>query len=74
MKIQKIIEKNIRKISKKKLLLHKPLLDNDEIKLLKKSINSSYVSTAGILTKKFENELKKKIGCKYSCSTFITWL
>ena len=69
MKIQKIIEQKIRKISKKKLLLHKPLLDNEEIKLLKKSINSSYVSTAGILTKKFENQLKKKIGCKYLIAT-----
>lgn len=69
MNIQKIVENKIRKVSKKKLLLHKPFFNNEEIKLLNKSINSSYVSTTGILTKRFEANLKKKISCKYVIAT-----
>ncbi len=69
MKIEKIIEKKIRKISKKRLQLHKPFFDKSEVNLLKSSIKSTFVSTTGYLSKKFESNLKKIIKSKYLIAT-----
>ena len=49
--------------------LHEPLLDDEEIKELKKCIKSNFVSTVGPQVKKFENKLSKLTGAKYVVAT-----
>ena len=43
--------------------------DNKDIVLIKKILKSKQTLTRGRFVKKFENKLKKKIGCKYLLST-----
>ena len=49
--------------------LHEPLLDDEEIKELKKCIKSNFVSTVGPQVKKFEKKLSKLTGAKYVVAT-----
>ena len=46
--------------------LHKPYIKKEEVDEVKKVIKSTWVSTKGKKTVEFENELKKKTGCKYA--------
>lgn len=46
--------------------LHKPNFEKKEIHEVQKVIKSTWVSTKGKKTIDFENELKKKTGCKYA--------
>ena len=51
--------------SKKKIFLHEPFLDKDDIKGLKSTIESQFVSTAGSKINNFEEELKLFTKSKY---------
>jgi perosamine synthetase len=51
--------------NKKKLSLHNPYIDKDEINLVKSCIKTTYVSNKSIFVNKFENKLKKIVKSKY---------
>ena len=62
---KKLIQ-SIQKVTKtKKSSLHEPIFFGDEIKLLKKSIKSGYVSSIGPQVKIFEKRLEKLTGARY---------
>ena len=48
--------------------LHRPLLQNSELKEVKKVIKSSWISSAGKNVKKFENNFSKFTGSNYAVS------
>jgi perosamine synthetase len=63
------IIKSITKIvGKKKHHLHEPLFCGNEIKYLTKTIKTNLVSSVGPFVKKFENQITKFTGAKYSIS------
>lgn len=59
-----------------KVLNYTPLIDNTELKYLRKCIDSKWLSSSGPLVKKFENKIKKFTGSKYAvaCSNGTTAL
>ena len=67
--LQQDIVKNLRLVlGKKKINLHEPDLDNEDLIHIKKCFNSGMVSTAGVYVSKFENEIKKITKSKYVIS------
>ena len=63
------IIKSITKIvGKKKHHLHEPLFCGNETKYLTKTIKTNLVSSVGPFVKKFENQITKFTGAKYSIS------
>ena len=66
LKYQKLLD-FVRKIytDQEKIPLHSPLFLGNESKYLQEVINSTYVSTAGPLIKKFEKKLSEFTGIKY---------
>ena len=49
-----------------RIALHEPTLNNKEVLMLKKCINSGYVSSAGKYVFEFENHIKKITKSKYA--------
>jgi len=63
------IIKSIRKVvGKQKHHLHEPLFCGNEIKYLKKTITTNFVSSVGLFVKKFENQITKFTKSKYTIS------
>lgn len=58
--------KILRKILKKKTGLHEPIFQEEDIENLKKCANSTFVSTKGNFTKRFEKKLCELTGSKYA--------
>lgn len=70
MKIEKIIERGVRLLSKKKVLpLHEPTLDSTDKNYLNNCIDSNFVSTKGFFSRKFEKNLSNFCGAKYAVAT-----
>ena len=53
-------------IRRKRAALHEPVLDKNEIEILKKCIKSGFVSTAGKFIEKFEKKIIKLTKSKYA--------
>jgi perosamine synthetase len=67
MNIAKEIHRRIySSIQRKKAYLHEPIFDKNEIEILKKCINSGYVSTSGNFVEKFEKKITKLTKSKYA--------
>lgn len=61
-----IIKSISKTVGKKKHHLHEPLFCGNEIKYLVKTIKTNLVSSVGPFVKKFENQITKFTGAKYS--------
>lgn len=59
----------LKKIIKTKTGLHEPVFINEDLNYVKKCIKSTYVSTRGDFTRKFEKELSKITKSKYVVAT-----
>ncbi len=59
----------LKKIIKKKTGLHEPVFINKDFNYVKSCIKSSYVSTRGKFTNKFEKEISKITKSKYIVAT-----
>ena len=55
----------LKKIIKKKTGLHEPVFIKDDLNNVQNCIKSTYVSTRGNFTKKFENKLSQVVNSKY---------
>jgi len=67
MKIAKEIHRRIHlSIRRKRAALHEPVLDKNEVEILKKCINSGFVSTAGKFVEKFEKKIIKLTKSEYA--------
>tara|TARA_B100000035_G_C21023260_1_gene564984 strand:+ start:318 stop:1490 length:1173 start_codon:yes stop_codon:yes gene_type:complete len=65
--ISKEIIKGMNFFKKKKFIpLHEPELDSDDIKMVRKCINSSYISSVSYFTNEFEKKIKFLTKSKYS--------
>ena len=65
--ISKEIIKGMSFFKKKKFIpLHEPELDSDDIKMVRKCINSSYISSVSYFTNEFEKKIKSLTKSKYS--------
>jgi len=68
-KLPKVIVQTIKKVvGVGKHELHEPMFCGNEINYLKKTINTSYVSSVGSFVEKFENKIKKFTNSKYCIS------
>ena len=56
-------------LNKKNVLLHEPIFYNNELKYLKKCINTKMVSSIGSYVDLFENKIAKFTGSKYAIAT-----
>jgi aminotransferase in exopolysaccharide biosynthesis len=63
-----IIKSIIKVVGKKKHHLHEPLFCGNEIKYLKKTIITNFVSSVGPFVKKFEDQITKFTKSKYTIS------